>query len=260
LRRTSFLNRAPTHSIIILVFYVLRFDFTGYYGSQVGPVKGGGMAVAKLELEQMGTTLNLKLTLKNMKITNIKKWTTALACAVCVGFASQATAVPTPLSLNAQLGNVVPGTPANELEERSYVNSLVARANGVSSAPYDQGGHAYTLVNNPAAVLPFVGTAADATTYSKANSSAGTFDVTGFRYLLVKLGQDSYVWDLTGYSGEITLTDIPTSGGFGISHHSLFKAGTTPPDNNLPEGGTTVVLLGFALCGLGLVRARLINA
>jgi hypothetical protein len=56
------------------------------------------------------------------------------------------------------------------------------------------------------------------------------------------------VWDVGNLSGSIS---IPSTGlGHGLSGWALFTA----PGGAVPDGGTTVMLLGAALGALGVVR------
>ncbi|HSY16739.1 MAG TPA: VPDSG-CTERM sorting domain-containing protein [Candidatus Acidoferrales bacterium] len=58
--------------------------------------------------------------------------------------------------------------------------------------------------------------------------------------------------DPTAFTGSLTITDPGTSnpsGGFTYKQSILF--------NNVPDGGTTVLLLGSALSGLALIRRKL---
>ena len=89
-----------------------------------------------------------------------------------------------------------------------------------------------------------------------------TFDLTGSGQVLcgfyIKGGSEGgnfYIVDADqGVSGTFTV-NAPVTGGSGkfagISHIDVFCcAGGT----NVPDGGTTVMLLGSALTGLGLLR------
>jgi hypothetical protein len=93
----------------------------------------------------------------------------------------------------------------------------------------------------------------------------------GFKYLLAAYdGQNSgaVLWDISGLPAgtilDIPAFALPNAAGtdlvngadplkFGITTWSMFSPGTT----SVPDGGTTVVLLGAALSGLGLVRRKL---
>ena len=71
---------------------------------------------------------------------------------------------------------------------------------------------------------------------------------------LGKFGNESWVWELT--AGETfaipqTYSDQDNEGG-GLSHYSVFNKGTTT--TRVPDGGTSIALLGMALIGLGGAR------
>jgi VPDSG-CTERM motif len=77
-----------------------------------------------------------------------------------------------------------------------------------------------------------------------------------YTYLFAKYdGQNdnSLVWNVSGLSGIIT---IPADGplGHGLSGWILFGPAGTP---GVPDGGTTVMLLGTALGALGMLRRAL---
>jgi hypothetical protein len=72
-----------------------------------------------------------------------------------------------------------------------------------------------------------------------------------FTYLFAKYdGQNdnSVVWNIAGLTGVLT---IPADGplGYGLSGWILFG-----PTGTVPDGGTTVMLLGAALGALGMAR------
>ena len=72
-----------------------------------------------------------------------------------------------------------------------------------------------------------------------------------FTYLMAKYdGQNdkTVVWNISGLTGILTIPQYgPT--GHGLSGWILFG-----PTGAVPDGGTTVMLLGAALGGLGMVR------
>ncbi len=92
---------------------------------------------------------------------------------------------------------------------------------------------------------PHVGTTIDL------NAIGGTFT-----YLFAKYdGQNdvSQVWNISGLTGVIT---IPADGpnGYGLSGWILFG-----PTGQVPDGGTTVMLLGAALGVLGMARRYIMS-
>jgi hypothetical protein len=80
-------------------------------------------------------------------------------------------------------------------------------------------------------------------------------------YLLVKDGNHNpawYLYDITGWNG----TDVIQGENFwpqrgGISHVTIYGTPGTPPPPSVPDGGATLLLLGSAVAGLGLIRRKL---
>ena len=94
----------------------------------------------------------------------------------------------------------------------------------------------------------------------------------GYTYLIAAYSDKqnnnaAVVWDITGIAAGTTIElpanvhqtagweDLKAGGKYGISTWSLFN--DPPPDNEVPDGGLTVALLGSALTCLGLLRLKL---
>jgi hypothetical protein len=93
----------------------------------------------------------------------------------------------------------------------------------------------------PTAVFGLNGTGA---TIPAATIGSGVYSYLWATYTARRtVGQIWYIGDL---SGEITIPDIPGLGGW-----TLFGPGGVP---GVPDGGTTVMLLGAALGALGMAR------
>jgi hypothetical protein len=76
-----------------------------------------------------------------------------------------------------------------------------------------------------------------------------TVDVTGYTYLLGKFANTvSHVWYVGNLSGNQIIPNVR-----GLSHITLFNATTT----RVPDAGTSVLLLGAGLLGIGALRRRL---
>ena len=176
---------------------------------------------------------------------------TALACVLALGMgatSAQALAID---DAN-YLGNIVPGLPSGETNEAAFIDALIALAPGADQTPCGDDAatpNTCTRSDNVFANLP---SPADFT--DKDESGDNTVDVTGFAYILAKYGkgsetQISHVWYVGNLTGEQT---VPDSSGGGLSHISRFNATT----NGVPDGGTTLMLLGTALVGLGALRRR----
>jgi hypothetical protein len=148
------------------------------------------------------------------------------------------------------VGTITPAAPADPTDVASYINFMISLAPGGSGT---FSGQAITRSTNLFASLP---------TASATGSVSGTgttidLDALGtFTYLFAKydgpndLSQVWYIGDLTG-----TIT-IPGFGpnGYGLSGWILFG-----PTGTVPDGGTTVMLLGAALGALGMARRFLIS-
>jgi hypothetical protein len=64
-------------------------------------------------------------------------------------------------------------------------------------------------------------------------------------------GGTSYYWNLTGLDIGSSITVTSDLADYGISHVSLYGC-----EDNVPDAGATVVLLGLGLLALGSVRRR----
>jgi hypothetical protein len=148
------------------------------------------------------------------------------------------------------LGLIDPNHPASPAASQDFVDILLSLTS--PSGPITIGANAYTrTANDP---LGFGN-------YPAADFAAnlnGQFDDinlgSGFLYLLAKYDGPNYgsvVWYVGGLTG---LIDIPDKAGqYGISNTYLFNG---VPSNGVPDGGTTLMLLGSALAGLGALRRR----
>jgi hypothetical protein len=81
---------------------------------------------------------------------------------------------------------------------------------------------------------------------------AFTLSVTGFEYVIAKYGSASVVWFLGGADFTLPSNSGALFDGNGISHWSGFG-----PITNAPDAGTSVLLLGAGLLGIGALRRRL---
>jgi hypothetical protein len=141
------------------------------------------------------------------------------------------------------VGSVDPGSPADETSETAYVNTLLGMS---ANSVLNSGGKTYTTFAYDAS-----GSIVD---YLKFDTGTPA-PVTGYQFILGKFGNTSYVWELG--AGE-TFTMFSSEGQFpqgdgnqGLSHYSVFNKTTT---RRVPDGGTSIALLGMALIGLGGVR------
>src|SRR5688500_19220714 len=119
------------------------------------------------------------------------------------------------------------------------VNSIVARANGTSPAAFDVTGKTYTLLSDPAPILPF---AVWVSTSAVGGDDLVNIGTGGFAYLTVKYdgAQGSeLVFDIQGLMGNLPVP--ATDFGFGANQYSLFNAvgGGTP--GSVPDGGSAAL-------------------
>lgn len=159
-----------------------------------------------------------------------------------------------------ELGTVVPSEPANSSDETTMVTDLIGSYNtGTPSSPFTItiGSHSLTATlaagsSVPTAPLPAPGANNGQVVINNGPSSAYTVDLGtgGFNYLMIKWGRSSEFYYVGGLSGDVSFSnDINENG---ISHFDLWGG-----DSTVPDGGTTVLLLGAALSGLGLLRRKL---
>ena len=205
------------------------------------------------------------------KLTN---WAGAVA-GVCLALSSaRANTVTLDVGLSSPLviGEVIPqilSPPGQEARDLSMANTLIGMYNAgtPSTAPY------LISANSFATPLPLATATDDVITPGGGMSFAADGNVmitlgTGYNYLLAAYdGQNSgaVLWDISGLAAG-TIIEIPAAaqpdasgtdlvdGKYGITTWSTFNA-----DNNtsVPDGGSTALLLGAALSGLGLIRRKL---
>ncbi len=187
-----------------------------------------------------------------MKIKLISTTKLALLCtAVCAAmfaFSSNASA-DTILGFFPDthvVGTITPGAPADPTDVAGYINFMIALAPGGAGT---FNGQIITRSTNLFGSLPTasaVGAVSGTGTTIDLNAIGGTFT-----YLFAKYdGQEdiSQVWNISGITGVIT---IPADGplGHGLSGWILFG-----PTGQVPDGGTTAMLLGMGFSALGMAR------
>jgi VPDSG-CTERM motif len=157
------------------------------------------------------------------------------------------------------LGLIDPNNPANPTTSASFINTLLDQP--LNSGPTLIGTEFYTrtgydpLDDYPDAVYSGVEFGSGVT-----NIDLGTSG--GYLYLLAKYDGPNYgsvVWYVGGLTGTITIpgfppdTDNPDQ--FGVSHTFLYNPTGVP---GVPDGGSTAMMLGLSLCGLGFA-SRLVG-
>ena len=191
----------------------------------------------------------------------------AAVCAVMLAFCHNASAnrivgginIPTSaLTFNDThvVGTISPAAPASPADVAPYINFMIGLVPG-HSGTFHNPPHTQTVTRSsnlfpslPNALVP----GAVSGTGTTINLGAGGV----FSYLFAKYdGQNdiSQVWYVGNLSGILT---IPLDGplGHGLSGWILFGPGGTP---SVPDGGTTVMLLGAALGALGIARRYLMS-
>jgi hypothetical protein len=194
---------------------------------------------------------------------NMKKFAFLAAIALTFGVLAALPGTAQALTIGDNtnyLGSIGDPEPASPSDEEGYINILIAQAPG--SPAITIGGHLYTRSNVSCGACPAAEFNSRVT-----NTQGFTFDANGnvvvdlgtggFTYLLGKYDGPngaSAVWNVQGLTGIVTIP--PTGfGNFGLSHWSLFGPGN---GGGVPDGGTTVMLLGAALGALGMAR-RFLN-
>src|SRR6266542_4447220 len=181
----------------------------------------------------------------------------AAVCAVMLAFSQNASAlrIAMPPSINLtigdqhELGFVEFGIPSGDSDRLNYVNHLIGMALGSQD---DAFGQHFTRSNNAFGSLPQAVLAGhvNGTGTSINLGAAGTYT-----YLFAKYDGPNYgseVWYVGDLSGIITIP--ATAGGYGLSGWTLFGSA-----GSVPDGGTTVMLLGAGLGVLGMARRFLMS-
>jgi hypothetical protein len=206
----------------------------------------------------LGTMIAVSICNMKLKMipTNKLALLCAAFCAAMLAFSHNANAlrVPMPSSPTTTLGffpdphvvgTITPGAPADPADVATYINFMIGLAPGGSGT---FSGQDITRTTNTFGSLP------TASATGAVSGTGTTIDLNAlgtFTYLFAKYdGQNdnSVVWNIAGLTGTLT---IPADGpnGYGLSGWILFG-----PTGQVPDGGTTVMLLGAALGALGMVR------
>lgn len=198
----------------------------------------------------------------------MKTYLTRSIFAAFAGLAIACSASALTIGDTRNLGSIDPGSPADASAEAGYITTLVGlspSAIGTIDLSVPLSGPNFRIYDrylaDPAASYP----AATATGALSGLSPASSVDVTGWTYLLAKYGDTSYVWYLGGLSGvqSVPLNEpgvIPGTGTpsvnvgtQGQSHYSLFNQAP-----RVPDGGSTIALLGLGLALLAIARRKLV--
>jgi hypothetical protein len=205
----------------------------------------------------------MKLNMKTDNIIPPKKLALLIAavCTAIFAFGQNASATPhsMPPSISLTFGNgrdlgqVLNGIPSGDANRTKYVNHLIDMALGTSDTFSGQTFHRSSA--NPGPGFPNYPDAVFAKNGTGTSIDLG--DGTLYSYLFAKYdgpNAGSEVWYVGGLSGVITIPGFGLAGQhYGLSGWTLFGPGAPPPPG-VPDGGTTVMLLGAALGALGMAR------
>ena len=185
-----------------------------------------------------------------MKLNIIPTTKIAMLCAAfCAAlFAFNQNAHALTIGDGQEIGFVDFGIPSGDQDRTDYVNHLIGM--GLGTQDDFQGQH-FTRSNNNFGPLSTAVWAANGTSTSINLGAVGTYT-----YLFAKYAGPNYgseVWYVGDLSGIITIP--ATADGYGLSGWTLFTSG----GQGVPDGGTTVMLLGAALSALGMARRFLIS-
>jgi hypothetical protein len=180
------------------------------------------------------------------------KYIAAIACA-SLGLAAQVSAIT--IGDNRDLGLINKNQPADTASTTTYVNVLLDRplGSGPTTITTPNGyTNDYTRTNND----PLLGVYPDAVFSAELAFTGGNVNLgsTGYLYLLGKYDGQNYgsvVWYVGGLTGTESIPLTAVNGQYGLSHVYAFNGtgGTTVPDS-----GSTLMLLGTVLSGLGAAR------
>lgn len=157
-----------------------------------------------------------------------------------------------------ELGTVVPGTPASPGSDQGFLSGLLTAYNagtrGSWTVPGAPGGGNYTFNVNPgssvtAATIPILNGLYQLGNMSGISGSTSvTISLAGITadFITIKWGQDFEAYYVHGLTGSLTLdNDVNRNG---ISGYTYWNGG-----GSVPDGGTTVVLLGLGLSSVCLL-------
>ena len=191
----------------------------------------------------------------NIIPTNKLALLSAAFCAVMLAFSPNASALT--FGDANDLGQVLFGIPSGDADRTQYVNTLISLAPGTTGHAAD--GQIYNRsLNNPGPGFGNYPTAVFS--HNGTSTSIDLGDGTLYSYLFAKYdgpNAGSEVWYVGGMSGIITIPAFGLAGqNYGLSGWTLFGPGG---GNGVPDGGTTVMLLGAALGALGMARRFLMS-
>ncbi len=188
----------------------------------------------------------------NILPTNKLAMLSAAFCAVMLAFSHNASALS--FGGTEDLGQVLFGIPSGDVDRTNYVNHLIDMVPGTSDSFSGQTFHRSLanpgpgFPNYPDAVFALNGTS------TTINLGSGLYSYLFAKYDGPNAGSE--VWYVGDLSGTITIPAVGLAGqNYGLSGWTLFGPGGT----SVPDGGTTVMLLGAALGALGMARRYIMS-
>jgi hypothetical protein len=179
----------------------------------------------------------------------------AAVCAAMLAFSHNASALK--FRDTRDLGQVLFGIPSGDADRLSYVNHLIDMAPGTSD--FFNGQTFNRSLANPGPGFPNYPNAVLAGHVSGTSNSIDLGPTAGvYLYLFAKYdgpNAGSEVWYVGNLSGVIKIPRFGLAGQhYGLSGWTLFRGG-----GQVPDGGTTLMLLGAALGALGMARRFLMG-
>jgi len=188
----------------------------------------------------------------NILPTNKLAMLSAAFCAVMLAFSHNASALS--FGGTEDLGQVLFGIPSGDVDRTNYVNHLIDMVPGTSDSFSGQtfnrslANPGPGFPNYPDAVFALNGTG------TTINLGSGLYSYLFAKYDGPNAGSE--VWYVGNLSGIITIPAFGLAGQhYGLSGWTLFGPGGT----SVPDGGTTVMLLGAALGALGMARRYIMS-
>lgn len=182
--------------------------------------------------------------------TSVTRIITAAVASLAITCAASAISL-SPASLS-YVGLINDGVPSNPADETGYINILTTLVK--NTGPFSGGAYGTETYDRLGSTLDGPFATAVVAGAVKDDSTATSIDATGFAYVLGKYDQSqagSLVWYVAGgFGGVVTLPD--TFNGHALSHISLYNR-----SGQVPEGGSTVLLLGLGFAILALVRRQI---
>jgi hypothetical protein len=184
----------------------------------------------------------------------------AAFCAVMLAFSTNASALT--IGDNQELGKVFFGIPSGDDNRLTYVNAMIGLplngSTNVDFSPPSFQNNLITRSNHDFGLLPTATLLVPSANGTSTSVDLG--DGTLYSYLFAKYdgkNAGSEVWYVGDLSGTITIPGFGLLPGqnYALSGWTLFGPGGT----SVPDGGTTVMLLGAALGALGIARRYIMS-